>query len=225
MKAAEIREIFPGVFRLDSQLATKNLVKGVKVYGENLLQEKGFELRLWNPYRSKLAAAIKKGLTELPVKEKSVVLYLGAAEGTTVSHISDIIGEKGAVFGVDISARTMRKFYYLCEQRKNVYPILADASQPATYKQDVAGFPISVLYQDVSQKHQAEIFLKNSRMHLQMDGYGMLVIKASSISSSKKKEKVAEEEVAKLEKEFSIIQLLPLEPFDKEHYFVLCKKK
>ena len=29
-----------------------------------------------------------------------IVLYLGASSGTTVSHVSDIIGEKGSVFSL-----------------------------------------------------------------------------------------------------------------------------
>lgn len=54
--------------------------------------EKKTEYRAWNPFRSKLAAAILGGVDKIYMKPGSKVLYLGAASGTTVSHVSDIVG-------------------------------------------------------------------------------------------------------------------------------------
>src|SRR5690242_18883460 len=79
----------------DKFLATQNLIKCNSVYGEKIIKIEDVEYRLWDPFRSKLAGAILKGLDEIPVKESSKVLYLGASTGTTVSHDSDIIGNKG----------------------------------------------------------------------------------------------------------------------------------
>lgn len=50
------------------------------------------EYRAWNPFRSKLAAAILGGIDQIHIKPGAKVLYLGAASGTTVSHVSDIVG-------------------------------------------------------------------------------------------------------------------------------------
>ena len=50
------------------------------------------EYRAWNPFRSKLAAAIVGGIEHIHMKPGSKVLYLGAASGTTVSHVSDLVG-------------------------------------------------------------------------------------------------------------------------------------
>ena len=77
---------FPGVFYVDKNLATVNLVPGEKVYGEQLIKDKKTEYRTWDNFRSKPAAAIKKGLKEFPLKEGMKVLYLGIASGTTASH-------------------------------------------------------------------------------------------------------------------------------------------
>ena len=214
-----------GVFSIENKLATQNLIEGKKVYGEELIKVDDKEYRLWNPHRSKVAAAIKKGLKSLEIGKGSQILYLGAAEGTTISHLSDIIGENGVIFGVDISARSMRKFVYLCEQRPNMVPILADASQPMSYKEHMAGFSMDTLFQDVSQKNQAEIFLKNSRTYLKLDGYGFLSVKARSIDSKKNVDKIIEVEVEKLSKEFEILDIIPLQPFEKEHAMIYCKKK
>src|SRR3989344_8753188 len=161
-----VTKISDGVFAIGQNIATQNLAPGKTVYGEQLINFEGKEYRLWEANRSKVGAAIKKGLKELKIGKGSKVLYLGAAEGTTISHLSDIVQEDGMIFGVDISARSMRKFIYLCEQRPNIIPILADASQPMTYKEQISGFSIDAMFQDVSQKNQAEIFLKNSRAYL-----------------------------------------------------------
>ncbi|MBN2067569.1 MAG: fibrillarin-like rRNA/tRNA 2'-O-methyltransferase [Candidatus Diapherotrites archaeon] len=220
-----MEEIFPNVFSERKELFTKNLVPGTSVYGEKLLDHEGIELRQWDQYRSKLAAAIKNGLSELPIKPGSVVLYLGAAEGTTISHVSDIVGGKGIVIGVDISERVMRKFIMVCEQRKNIVPILADANRPWTYRDYFAGGQISVLYQDVSQKNQAQIFLKNSEYFLKKGGYGMLAIKAKSISQEKPVNDIFESETAKLNEQFNVLQKINLKPFEKDHEMVFCRKK
>ncbi len=222
---AKLKKLFEGVYKLNNHLITKNLARGKKVYGEELVKVEGTEYRIWDPFRSKLAAAIEKGLKECPIKKGDKILYLGSAEGTTISHLGDIIGERGVIFGVDISARVMRKFLYLCESRQNMVPILADAKQPITYKEHLQNLKVDLLYQDVSQKRQAEIFRKNSRMYLKSGGYGFLAIKARSISSTEDANKIIEKEAEKLKKEFAILQLIKLQPFDREHAIVYCKKK
>ena len=54
------------------------------------------EYRVWNPFRSKLAAAILGGVDKIHIAPGSKVLYLGAASGTSVSHVSDIVGAVSA---------------------------------------------------------------------------------------------------------------------------------
>ena len=129
-----LKEKFPGIYELGNSILTKSLAPGKKVYGEEIKLIDGKEYRVWNPFRSKLGAAIKNGLKEFSIKPGSNVLYLGSAEGTTVSHISDIVGEKGIVFGVDISARVMNKFIFICEQRPNIVPILQMRMSPTATK-------------------------------------------------------------------------------------------
>ncbi len=220
-----VKKLFDGVFEIGHGIATVNLTPGKNVYGEELLKIDGDEYRLWNPYRSKVGAALKKGMKDFQLREGSRALYLGAAEGTTISHLSDIVGREGMIFGVDISARSMRKFIYLCEQRPNLVPILADASQPMTYKEHIPTFSVDALFQDVSQKNQAEIFLKNVRAYLKGGGYGYLSVKVRSISASESVEKVVEDEVGKLKNEFEILQVIDLGPFEKDHAMVVCRKK
>lgn len=221
-------EKFKGVFFIHENerrfIATRNLVKGFKVHGEQLVREKGEEYRFWDPMRSKLAAAIVKGLKELPVKEGSRILYLGAASGVTASFVSDIVGEKGMVYCVEFSPRSMRDFLLLCEPRKNMVPILADARKPEEYAEDVGG-KVDLVYEDVADPEQARIMLENARMFLKKGGFAMIAIKSQSIDVTKEPQKVFEMVLAELKKEFEVLQTIALEPFDKEHLFVFLRRK
>jgi len=220
-----MKQLFGGVFEHKNRILTKNLVLKQQVYGEKLLKLKGREYREWAPFRSKLCAAIKNGLKTLPLKQGSNVLHLGIAEGTTASHISDIIGKKGIIFGVDVSEKTMKRLLGLCEKRENILPILADANKPEEYAEHLKGYKIRLLFQDVAQKNQAEIFNKNARAFLEKGAFGMIAIKAQSISSTKPASKVFAEQERILKQEFKILQAIHLKPFEKDHMFFLLEKE
>lgn len=81
----------------EDALATINMVPGESVYGEKRVSVNddsgtAVEYRVWNPFRSKLAAAMMGGLENVHIQPGSKLLYLGAASGTTVSHCSDLVG-------------------------------------------------------------------------------------------------------------------------------------
>jgi len=219
----KLNQIFQGIYFDGKRIYTKNLVKGNKVYGEKLISFQGTEFREWNPFRSKLGAGIRKRIP-CPIKEGNNILYLGAAEGTTISHISDIIGEKGMVIGIDISARVMHKLVELSEKRKNLIPYLEDANNTEETSKELTGIKFDFMFQDISQKNQTEIFLNNARTFLEKGKPAMISIKARSISQKNSKQ-ILQEEKNKLEKEFKILQYTFLEPFQKEHLLVYCEKK
>lgn len=219
-----MEEIFPGVFENSGKIYTKSIAPGIRVYSEKTVELGGKEFRQWDCFRSKLSAAIKNGLGKMPIKPGSTVLYLGAAEGTTISHVSDIVGEKGIVFGVDVSERVMRKFITVCEQRKNVVPIIADANKPWAYKEFLGEKKIDVLYQDVAQANQAQIFLKNAKYFLEKGKAGMLVVKAKSISQKDDVASVFGKELGQLTDQFNVKQVVNLKPFEKDHVLALCEK-
>jgi len=220
-----LRKLFEGVYESQGRLYTLNLCPGKTVYGEELRDFNGVEYRGWNPYRSKLGSAIKRGLKELPLAAGGTVLYLGSSEGTTPSHFSDILGKEGVLFGVDVSERSMKKFIELCELRENLVPVLADANQPQAYAEYLEGMEVDLLYQDVSQRNQADIFCKNARTYLGKGKPAMLCIKARSIDSAEKVSRIVEQEIKQLEKDFEVVQVLELSPYEKDHAFVYCRKK
>lgn len=69
-----------------------NRIKNVSVTWKKGENGEKIEYRVWNPFRSKLGAAILGGVDQIHIKPGAKVLYLGAASGTTVSHVSDIVG-------------------------------------------------------------------------------------------------------------------------------------
>jgi fibrillarin-like pre-rRNA processing protein len=207
------------------KLGTKNLVPGNAVYGERLIKFGGNEYRLWDPYRSKLAAAILKGLETVPIFPKQKVLYLGAASGTTASHISDIVGEEGHVYCVEFASRSLRELVNnVAAFRYNMSPILADARLPESYSRMVER--ASSIYCDVAQPEQARLLADNADAFLADGGWVSLAIKAQSIDVTKEPSVVFKNEIAVLEaRGFCVHQVVGLEPFDKAHAMVVAQKQ
>jgi len=217
-KGVYIVELEDGSIRL----ATKNLVPGHRVYGERLFKYGDVEYREWNAYRSKLAGALMNGLAEQPISEGDRILYLGVASGTTASHVSDIVGPKGRIYGLDVAPRVMREFIMVAEVRKNLYPILADARKPREYRHIVE--LVDGIYADVAQPEQASIVADNADVFLRDGGYLLLAIKARSIDVTKEPSEIYKREINTLkERGFEIIDVVHLEPYDKDHAMILAR--
>ncbi len=209
------------VYFKDGNIATKNLNPGTSVYGEELIQE-DVEYRIWNPRRSKLSAALLNGLKNLELEESSKVLYLGASTGTTVSHISDI-AINGRIYAVEFSPTTAKKLVQLSRQRLNISPILGDATKPKGYLNLVE--KVDLVYCDVAQPTQSELFMRNMNLFSKDDGVGLLMIKARSIDVVQKPKKIFKEQEKKLiTKGFKIIEKVKLEPYEKDHIALLVEK-
>jgi fibrillarin-like pre-rRNA processing protein len=208
----------------EQKISTENLVPGNQVYKEKLIIKKGIEYRLWDPFRSKLAASIMNGLENFPFKNKTKVLYLGASTGTTVSHVSDIVGSSGIVFAVEHASRVARDFLdRVATHRSNIMPILQDARKPKEYF-SVFG-KVDVVYVDIAQPDQTKIAIENCDMFLKKEGFFFLVIKTRSIDVTKAPKRIVEEEIEKLREKFEILESIDLHPYDKDHAMVIAKYK
>ena len=210
-------------FQIDGEkkLATENLIPKNQVYNEKLVKIKGTEYRIWNPFRSNLAATIMNGLRDFPFMQKSSVLYLGVSTGTTISHISDIVGQNGIIFGVEHTSRVARDFLdRVASHRKNIIPIIQDARKPQEYFSVFK--KVDVAYVDIAQPDQTDIAIDNCKMYLKSNGYLFLVIKTRSIDVTKDPKKVISNEIKKLEPLFEIKQIINLQPYDKDHAIVIA---
>ncbi len=215
-----VKEVFPGVYKVNGLYATRNLTPGEKVYGENLVKKGDAEYRIWDPKRSKLGAALVKGLKHLAIKPGSTVLYLGAANGTTVSHVSDIVGEKGRVYCVEFSPQSMRDLLLLCELRKNLFPVLADARLPATYEEVEK---VDVIFEDVADRSQTDILLRNLELFKAREF--LIAIKARCIDSMAPPKKIYNQEKLKISQKAKVNELIFLDPFERDHCMITGEKK
>jgi len=184
----------------EDALVTKNLVPGDSVYGEKRISiddENGakIEYRIWNPFRSKLGAAILGGVENTYIKPGSKVLYLGAASGTTVSHVSDIVGPEGRVYAVEFSHRSGRgnlifilitlinqqcflDLLGVAQKRSNIVPIIEDARHPHKYRMVMS--MVDTVFADVAQPDQARIVTLNAQYYLKIGGHVVISIKVSN---------------------------------------------
>ncbi len=206
------------------RLATRNLTPGRNVYGERLLRHEGVEYRVWDAFRSKLAAAILKNLKTVPIKPSHRVLYLGAASGTTASHISDIVGEKGYVYCVEFAPRALRELVNnVCAYRLNMSPILEDARFPEKYGIFIGG-NVDDVYCDIAQPEQAKILADNADLFLKKSGWIMIAVKAQSIDVTKEPSEVYKQEIKVLKNRgFRIEEVVHLEPYDIAHAMIVAQ--
>ena len=206
------------------KLATKNLTPGKTVYGEREIRYKRTEYRLWDPFRSKLAAAILKGLKTVPIQPDHKVLYLGAASGTTASHISDIVGEGGSVYCIEFAARAIRELVNnVCEFRFNMSPLLMDARFPEQYSMLVE--EVDDIYCDIAQPEQAKVLADNADLFLRPGGWIMLAVKARSIDVTKEPSEVYQQEMGILKtRGFQVREVINLEPYDKAHVMIVAER-
>jgi fibrillarin-like pre-rRNA processing protein len=217
-----VNKIGENVYQIDNQIATVNLTPGIQVYQEKLLDYEDKQFRLWNPRRSKLAAAIINGLSIFPFKEDSTELFLGASAGTTPSHISDIC-TKGRIYCVEFSATMMREFLDVSKDRNNLLALLEDATHPSNYQPLVEN--VDIIYSDVAQATQTKLFLDNFKLFAKENTIGIIMIKARSIDVTKKPSVIFKEEKSKLEQGgLRILEEIKLDPYEKDHIAFICEK-
>ena len=205
------------------RFATQNLTPGIPLGKEQLITVEGKEYRIIDPKVSKLGAALRNGIHQMPIKPTDVLLYLGASSGTTASYFSDILGKTGFIFAVEVAPAMCRELVFLAQSRPNIAPLLADAAQAQTYANSIC--QVDIVYQDVSQRNQVEIFLNNCQLFLKKDGIAVLCLKARSIDVRKKPEEVYLQAAKQLQSQLLIIDKKSLDPFQKDHMFFVCKKK
>ncbi|MCG3219902.1 MAG: fibrillarin-like rRNA/tRNA 2'-O-methyltransferase [Candidatus Heimdallarchaeota archaeon] len=206
------------------RLATINLEPGNKVYTERLVTFHNVEYRTFDPFKSKLGAAIFQKMQAFPFSKNSKILYLGAASGTTISHISDIIGNEGFIYSVEFSPRSMRDLINVAERRKNIIPILADARFPEEYSMIVP--MVDIIYEDVAQPSQADILNSNVQSYLKKGGYFFLAVKARSIDVTKDPKIIYNEVQNELQGYgLNILEVIDLEPYEKDHVMIVGQKQ
>jgi len=201
------------------ELWTETVGDPPPVYGERWTDLEDRRLRVFEPARSKLAAAVVRGWAgDLPAPGERW-LYLGAASGTTASHVADLVGPEGRVYAVERSVRPFARLLALSERWPNLCPILGDARDPQDYAALVP--PAAGLYADIAQADQLEIVLHNAELLLRGDGARVLVaLKTASMGRHRSATGHRESAEGKLANEVALYPSVTLEPFHRGHFMV-----
>jgi fibrillarin-like pre-rRNA processing protein len=203
-----------GVERRDFDGETGLATRGDPVYGEPT----DGEWRRWDPHRSKLGALLAQGV-DTGLAGGETVLYLGAASGTTVSHVADFAGP---TYAVEFAPRPMRDLLAVAESRDRLFPLLKDARNPEEYAHVVE--PVDAVVQDVATTGQAAVACANSQF-LRENGRLILAIKARSEDVTRDPQAVFSDAQSTLESEYEILTSERLEPFHDDHLGVVARPK
>ncbi len=195
----------------ESALATA----GKPVYGEAT----DGEWRRWDHTRSKLGAMLERGM-DTGLSGGETALYLGAANGTTVSHVADFAGP---TYAVEFAPRPMRDLIEVAEARSNLFPLLKDARRPTTYAHVVEA-DLDVIIQDVATRGQADVAVAN-RQFLADDGRLLLALKARSEDVTAPPETIFETARSRLRDAYEILETERLDPVHTDHLAVVARPR
>ena len=217
---------FPNLFKFQKGRYTSYLIKtssDKSFFDERIFRFSEGLFREVDPNRSKLFAAIAKGISQLGLKKGISVLYLGASHGYTVSFLSDMIPD-GRIYALDFAPRVMRDMVFIAELKKNIAPIFADAFNTDSFKEFVPE-KVDVVFMDIAQRNQVDIFLKNCKIFLKDHGFGILALKARSVDVTRKPKEVFKDVRREIEKVYPVVDYKELHPFEKDHALFVIKKK
>ncbi|UPV74224.1 fibrillarin-like rRNA/tRNA 2'-O-methyltransferase [Halorussus limi] len=189
--------------------------RGEPVYGEPT--DDGW--RCWDAGRSKLAAMFESGMN-VGLAGDETVLYLGAASGTTVSHVADFAGP---TYAVEFAPRPVRDLVGVAEDRRNLFPLLKDARKPETYAHVVES-DVDAIVQDVATRGQARVAVEN-RQFLAPDGRLLAALKARSEDVARDPEDVFEDALADLREGYEVLETARLEPYHDDHLGVVARPR
>ncbi|WP_256546438.1 fibrillarin-like rRNA/tRNA 2'-O-methyltransferase [Halobellus inordinatus] len=190
--------------------------RGDPVYGEPQ-DDEGW--RAWDAGRSKLGAMLEIGM-DLGIDGDDGVLYLGAASGTTVSHVADFAGP---TYAVEFAPRPTRDLVGVAESRPNLFPLLKDAREPETYAHVVES-DLDCLIQDVATRGQATVALRN-REFLAPDGRLLAAFKARSEDVLSDPAEVFDDVLAELRAGYEILETQRLDRFHDDHLAVVAEPR
>ena len=204
-----------GVERREFDGETRLVTRGPSGYGEPT----DGDWRAWDPERSKLGGMFEIGF-DTGLSGGETVLYLGAASGTTVSHVADFAGP---TYAVEFAPRPARDLVAAAEPRDRLFPLLKDARKPDTYAHVVES-GVDAIVQDVATRGQAAVAVRNARF-LADDGRLVLAIKARSEDSTAEPEAVFERSLDQLQDTYEVLETARLDRFHEDHLGVVATPK
>ena len=202
-----------------TELWTESVGSPPDVYGERWTTAGGRSYRSFEPARSKLAAGIDRGWSAPLPQPGERWLYLGAASGTTASHVADLVGADGRVYAVERSVRPFVRLLAVADRWPNLLPVLGDARTPEAYADLVP--IVDGVYADVAQPDQVDLVRANAAYFLRDDG-GVVVValKTSSMGRTSSAQDHLRSAEASLAAIGPVGPSLRLAPFFRSHFLV-----
>ncbi len=189
------------------------------VYGERWAATGPKNLRSFDPSRSKLAAGLARGWDGPLPRPGETWLYLGAASGTTASHVADLVGPSGTVFAVEKSPRPFSRLLEVAARWPNLLPVLEDAREPENYADLLA--PVDGIYADVAQPDQVGILVRNAEFYLGEErGAFLLALKTPSLGRQRGPSAHLDAAEDVLGGSFELSEPVRLEPFHRGHFLL-----
>lgn len=208
-------ELPAGVERRDVAGERRLATRGPPVYGEPT----DGDWRVWDANRSKLGAMLELE-TDTGLEGGESALYLGAASGTTVSHVADFAGP---TYAVEFAPRPVRDLVDVAAVRPNLFPLLKDARKPRSYAHVVES-GLDVLVQDVATRGQATVANRNAQF-LAEDGVLLAAVKARSEDVVADPDAVFESVVDELGERYEVVETARLDPHHEDHLGVVARKR
>ena len=138
-----------------------------------------------------------------------------------MSHLADIC-TNGYIYAVESSPVAAKTLMNLVQQRTNIIPIIEDANHPDRYVHMLS--KVDYIYQDISQRNQADIFGRNAHLFLKPSGAGAIMVKARSIDVGMNPSNAFSLVKQQLETEgLVVLDSIELEPYEKDHAALFIK--
>lgn len=166
----------------------------------------------------KLQAYERAGGEGFELSPDQPVLYLGAAQGGRAARIADRVPE-ASVLAVEKSPVASLSLVDEARQRDNLVPYVGDARRPATYAPLVPR--LGLVFQDVAQPDQVDIFLAN--LHRFAPDRAYLALKAPSVAVDRPPEQVFEQARERIEDQARVREVVDLEPYHEDHAMIVAE--
>ncbi len=125
------------------------------------------QYRNWNPFHSKLAAALFNGLEIFPFKPNSKIFYSDNSSNTTLNHLLDIIDSKGTIYlqkDNDMKIKNLKNVVIIDQGKNNT---LYNHDQKETF---------DVIYLDITNDKKLQTQILNHEMTLKKSGFLIIIL-------------------------------------------------
>ena len=173
------------------------------------------QYRNWNPFYSKLAAALFNGLEIFPFKPNSKIFYSDNTSNTTLSHLLDIIDSKDVIYLLKNNSTKIKnlKNVVIIDEVKN--NILHNHDQKDTF---------DIIYLDIMNNENLQTQILNHATTLKKLGFLIIILNSISKINDPLFRNQINGIIAKPSSSLKLIQEINLSNFFKNSMMIILQK-